>query len=70
MKWIGHQDGRMRGDDKLAALANELVDADERGHLTRRRQRGFGFVEEVETFRTESMFEERDERFAMGLFVQ
>jgi len=60
----------MRRDDELRSLAHEIVDADERGHLTRGREGGFGFVEEVEAVAREAVFQERDEGLAVGLFVE
>lgn len=59
----------MFGSDEPAAFADELVDAHQRGHLTRGRRGLIGFVEEVEAGARESVVLQGDERFAVRLLM-
>jgi hypothetical protein len=43
--WVGHQDWRMRRDDELGIVLNQVVNACQDGELALRRERGFGFIE-------------------------
>ena len=67
---IGHQDGRMRGDNELRAATDELINEGQRAELALWRECGFWLVEDVEAVSTESIREQRDKRLAMRLLVQ
>jgi hypothetical protein len=68
--WIGHQDGGVGGDEKLASGADEPVDFLDESELAGRRERSFGFVHDDEAFFDHSMSHNRQEGFSMGTSVE
>jgi len=58
---VGHDDGRMGGDQELRAGGGQIVQAREKGELALRRERGFGLIEEVEAGADEAVLEEGEE---------
>lgn len=67
---IGEQYGRVGGDDELGALGDELMDQGEEAHLPSGRERGLGFIEDIETVSAETFIEQGEKRFAVRLFMQ
>lgn len=67
---VGHEDGRMGADDELGVLVDELPDASKELDLALWGEGGFGLVQEVQPATPESLHDEREEAFAMRLFVE
>jgi len=58
---VGHDDGRVGGDDELGAFADEIVDEGEGTQLALRGEGGFGLVEDVEAVAVQSIRQQRKE---------
>ncbi|MDT7620159.1 MAG: hypothetical protein QOF99_1060 [Pseudonocardiales bacterium] len=55
----------MGGDEKLRASPNMLIDQHQGRHTSLNRQGGFGFIEQIEPRRAESVLQQVDEGFTV-----
>ncbi len=67
---VRQQDRRVRGDDQLRMVLDQLVDGAQRRQLAIGRQGGLGFVEEVHAVAAQLLRQHAHERFAVRLGVQ
>ena len=67
---VGHENGGMRGDEKLGILVDEVVDSAHKGQLAGRGESSFRLVEDVESLSGEAIHDERKERLPVRLFVE
>src|SRR6266511_4451848 len=66
----GHQDRRMRGDDELGLLIDHLLQHRHQGQLSLRRERGFGFIEQIESAGHKARLEELQKALAVRIGVE
>lgn len=66
----GGQQRRMGGNDQLCPLLCKLMDAGKQRHLPDWGQGGLGFIKDVQPTAGKTFARERQEAFAVRLFVQ
>lgn len=67
---IGHNNRRMRGNNKLRVFLDQVMDASEQRHLAKRGQRRFRLVHDIKPLAAEAVQKRRKEGFPMGLMMQ
>ena len=67
---VGHQQRGVRGHDELAALIDQVMDANQQLQLAMDRERRFGFVEQEEAVRPEPVDDQINERLAVRSLVR
>ena len=66
----GHQNGRMRGNDKLGILLHQLVQHDHQRQQPGGRQRRLRLVQQIQALPAEAVLHQRKKALPVGLVVQ